>query len=964
MPKAPLVHVRVLAVLLFAFVSACATPQAAAPAGPGDQTAASAVRARPDSQVWPHERADIAPDSQVRYGVLGNGMRYALMRNTQPAGIVALRLRIASGALQETDPQRGLAHFLEHMAFNGSKNVPEGEMIKILERKGLAFGPDTDAYTSFGETVYMLDLPKNDASTLDTGLMLMRETADRLTIAEAAVQREKGVILSEERARDTPEYRLTKARFGFWLKGQRVPERFPIGLVETIKAADSAKLTDYYRRNYRPERAMLVATGDIDVDAVEAKIKAGFADWSQPGPAGADPDLGNPLTRGREAAVHVEPSGPTSVAMVFVSPADETLDSRAERIRETRRSVALDIVNRRLRKIARGAGAPFVAASVYRSDVERSATLAGLQVSTQPGGWSKGLAAGEQALRQALTFGVRQAELDREISENRAALATAVSGAQTRDTRGLASAIVGAFDERIVFTHPKDDLALFDEAIKGFDASMASALLAQTFTGSGPLLFLATSHPTEAGAVVAAYDASVAQPVAAAAEAVAAKFPYTDFGKPGIVATRARDAELDASFLIFANGVRLTIKRTPFEQGTIGVNVRFAGGTLALPQSPKGIAWAAPFAVSEGGLGKLDREAIDEATVGKILGLGLSFNEDAIDLEGETCPDDLLLQLQLLAAYAVDPGWRGDGLARLQAAAENQLASIEANPSRVLGRDAPAILRSGDGRFGFPSLAEARALKMDQIRGVIGPLLEKSPIEITIVGDVDPKAAEAAVASTFGALAQRAPWTAPAGADVLRFAAATKEPIALTHKGRADQAVGYVAFSGFDARETRKARAQRFVRQLMRLRLTEEFRERLGASYSPTAGDFASEAFAGFGLLSASAETPPKQVPEFFRIVDEIAAELRGGKFDDDLIARAREPLVDQAQTSERTNGFWLSALSDAQTDPRTVPAIKSRIRDLQTMSKTEIVAAATEILQPERRVRIVVGPVAASAKE
>ncbi|MFZ4603448.1 MAG: M16 family metallopeptidase [Caulobacterales bacterium] len=940
--------VRAFAALAFAMLVVCAPP-------PADAAKRGAEKA--EYLSWPHERSDVAPDPSVRYGVLGNGVRYALKRNTQPAGIVALRMRIAAGALQETDPQRGYAHFLEHMAFNGSKNVPEGEMIKILERSGLAFGPDTNAYTSFGETVYMLDLPKNDGALLDTGLMLMRETADRLTISAGAVEREKGVILSEERARDTPEYRAMKTRFGFWLKGQRLPERFPIGTIETLKAADSAKITAYYRGYYRPERALLVIAGDIDVDAVEAKIKAKFADWKATGKAGADPDLGSITKRGREAAVHVEASGSTSVTLSFLSAPDLTQDTRAKRIRETRRAVAIDVVNRRLQKLARAADPPFIAASAYRSDLEKSATLAGLSISTQTDAWEKGLAAGEQALRQALRFGVSQAELDREIAENRAALATTVAGADTRDTRGLASAIAQAFDERVAFTPPKDDLALFDAAVQGFTSADASALLRDSFSGEGPLVFLSTSKPTETAVVASAYDRSAAVAVAAPVEEKAVSFPYVDFGKPGVVATRSRDDALATDFLTFENGVRLTIKQTPFDMGQIGVNVRFAGGVLALPRAPKGLAWAAPFAAVEGGLGKLDKEGIDRATVGKVLGLGLSFDEDAVELGGDTRPEDLLLQLQLFAAYAVDPGWRGEGLARLQASAENQFASIAANPMRVIGRDGPALIRGGDPRFAFPTLADARALSITDVKNLVGPQLISSPIEIAIVGDVDPKAAEAAVAATFGALPKRAPWSPPKGADAIAFAPGSETPIALQHVGRADQAAAYVAFKGYDASDLRKMRAQRFVRQLMRLRLTEEFREKLGASYSPSANDFSSEAFAGFGFLSASAETPPKDAPSFFRIVDEIAAELRAGKFDEDLIKRAREPLVDQAETSERTNGYWLSALSDAQTDVRTIPAIKSRISDLKTMTKAEVVAAANEILQTNRRVRILVAP-------
>ena len=198
--------------ILLAFVAAAAL------AGP-----AAAPATTPS---WAQDRSDIAPDPGVRFGVLPNGMRYAIMRNTTPTGQTAIRLRIGSGSLEESDNQQGLAHVLEHMAFEGSTHVPRGEMIKILQRDGLAFGPDTNAQTGWTQTVYMLDLPGASPSLIDTGLMLMRETASELLIDPAALETERGVVLSEERLRDTPQYRATKAQIDLFAQNQRVTERF------------------------------------------------------------------------------------------------------------------------------------------------------------------------------------------------------------------------------------------------------------------------------------------------------------------------------------------------------------------------------------------------------------------------------------------------------------------------------------------------------------------------------------------------------------------------------------------------------------------------------------------------------------------------------------------------------------------------------------------------------------------
>ena len=170
--------------------------------------------------VWPQTVSDIPAEADIRFGVLANGMRYAILRNATPPGQTSLRLRIAAGSLQERDDQRGLAHFLEHMAFKGSTHVPAGEMLKILERKGVAFGPDSNAFTQFDQTFFKLDLPESDDDRVDTGLMLLREVASELILDQEAMDGERGVVLAEERLRDTPARALGKWQMTLFSRGK------------------------------------------------------------------------------------------------------------------------------------------------------------------------------------------------------------------------------------------------------------------------------------------------------------------------------------------------------------------------------------------------------------------------------------------------------------------------------------------------------------------------------------------------------------------------------------------------------------------------------------------------------------------------------------------------------------------------------------------------------------------------
>ena len=239
----------------------------------------SPLQAAQPATPWPQAVSDLQPDAAVRFGALTNGMKFAIMHNATPNRQVAIRFLVEAGSRDEDDDQRGLAHFLEHMAFRGSTHVAEDEMISLLQRKGLTFGPDVNAYTSFDHTIYKLNLPEADADTVSVGLMLMRETASELKLDPVAVERERGVILAEERIRDTPQARVDRAVNSLLLAGQLAPLRRPIGETIVIRNAGVDRLQDFYRANYRPDRATLIVVGDVDPATVEAGIRQRFEDW-------------------------------------------------------------------------------------------------------------------------------------------------------------------------------------------------------------------------------------------------------------------------------------------------------------------------------------------------------------------------------------------------------------------------------------------------------------------------------------------------------------------------------------------------------------------------------------------------------------------------------------------------------------------------------------------------------------
>jgi zinc protease len=909
---------------------------------------------------WPQVKSDVKADPNVRFGSLPNGMRYAIERQATPAGQASIRLRFDAGSLMETDDQQGLAHFLEHMAFNGSKNVPEGEMIKILERHGLAFGADTNASTNFSETVYKLDLPKTDDDTVDTSLKLLRESASELTLAQAAVDRERGVVLSEERSSDSPGYQVFKERMAFLLPGQRLPTRHPIGKVDVLKSAPAGLIADFYHHYYRPERATLVVVGDFDPAAMEAKIRARFGDWKAVGPAGLDPDLGRVQPRKTEAKLVVQPGTSLNLQLTWVRPPDTRPDRMATRRQDLIERLGFEVMNRRLSALARSPEPPFLGAAAFKADQEHSAEVTMVNVVAQPDGWRSALAAVDQEERRAVQYGVRQDELDREIAEERASAEAAVAGAATRRPSQIAEEIVGSLGDEEVVTSPAEDLAFFEETVKGLKADTVSAALKAAFAGQGPLLFMASPKSVNGGdkALLDEYASTLKVAVAAPTAPHQVAWPYASFGDAGKVAETKDVTDLDTVFVRFENGVRLTIKPTKFRDDEVLVRMNVGDGLQDLPRDHQSLAWFGNAFV-EGGLKKIDNEDTERVLASKVYGARFGVGEDAFVLSGGTRTADLPTEMQVLTAYLTDPGWRSEAFKRQQTAGKTVHDQMDGTDGGVMGRELSGLLHAGDRRFTYPSRDEIAKAQLSDLQAQIAPHLANDPVEVVIVGDVNVDKAIEAVARTVGSLpARRAESPVPAAQKAIAFPTANARPVLLTHKGRADQSIGYVAWPTNDLwANPQQALETDVLGEIMGLRLIDELREAQGITYSPSVSYAHSLTWTGWGYLSASVEVPPAKLDGFFTDVQKIAADLRTKDVTADELERAKKPRIDNIERARVTNQYWLGELSGAQADSRRLDFIRHMIPGTEQVTAADVKHAAELVLKDDKAFRLEVEP-------
>src|SRR6476469_1454735 len=302
-------------------------------------TAAAPAATTAGIPAWNLKSADLPADPSVRFGVLPNGMRYALKHNETPKGAAVIRFAFDVGMREAETTQAGIPHFIEHMAFNGSTNIPEGELVKRLERLGLAFGADTNAETDLEHTTYKLDLPNTNPETVDGALTFMRDIASELTLAPAAVDRERGILVSEYRVRNSPQLRRQLDALGREIPGGRFGPSI-VGTPETLAAITPAQLKAFYQGYYRPERATLVMVGDFDVGAMEKEIRSRFANWKGKGKSLESYVPAIPAVTATKVATFTDPSVPEIVQFDRVSDYTAPDNSVADERRQPLASIA------------------------------------------------------------------------------------------------------------------------------------------------------------------------------------------------------------------------------------------------------------------------------------------------------------------------------------------------------------------------------------------------------------------------------------------------------------------------------------------------------------------------------------------------------------------------------------------------------------------------------------------------
>lgn len=896
---------------------------------------------------WPVAESDLPAHPDLREGRLSNGLRYVILPNAEPRDRISLRLLVAAGSLHEADDERGLAHFVEHMAFRATRTHPAGTLVAALQRLGLGLGPDSAAFTSYDHTIYHLELPDPKEATLREGLRVFREYAEEVTFDPALIERERGVILSEKATRDTPAARTGEAGLRFLYPDSLHVRRPVIGTAESLRALTREQFVAFYDAWYRPERMAVIVVGAVKRDEVALLLEKELGSLRprgepRPDPIGATPER----AAAPDVAIFDDP-GLLGVGFTLEHPQPQppVADTHIRRVRALHEGLAFTMFHARLGRVAQEAAATFVAPYASLTPSLPGWRVAAFAASGKIDDWRQVAADLEREHRRAFLHGFSKSELDEARANFANSYAQATRTAATWPSDWLATRLADSVARGYVFVAP-------DRLEHDLSADLAAATLDQcalafrtAWTSAAPHVFVSAnpSFKITRAQIGEVLNTSRARPAPPRGEEDISEFAYTDFGPPGRLVRDEPIADLDVRLAEFANGARCNFKSTTFEADTLEIRLRVGDGHLSQPANQPGLDTLANAVFTPGGLSRHTAPEISRLLAGRTIGYTFQVEHDALLLSARCARRDLTLCLQILTAHLTDVALRPDAMREANARFGTLYASLNASPGGPISILGPRLMLGGDTRFGPPLANELTARTYEELWAWLDPQLKHGPIELSLVGDITWEEASRALAATVGALpARTARADTHAAIAAVKFAKPSPVPFLFGIDPKLNRSAIACYWPAPDLKNIREERRCRLLASVLADRLRIRLREELGTAYSPTAGFIDTRGLPHVNYYYLYAEVEPARVQQALALIQREAASLASRGPAADEFNRAHQPYIQRMAHDRRTNAYWgATVLGDAQLHPDRLDSARHRDADVPAITAAELAALA-----------------------
>lgn len=904
--------------------------------------------------------APLPLDPAIRTGRLPNGLTFFIRRNAQPETRAALRLAVKAGSIDEADDQRGLAHLLEHMAFNGSEHFKAGELVSYLESIGARFGPDVNAYTSFDETVYMLEVPTDRDSILERGFDALSDFAGAIALETAEIDKERGVVIEEWRLRQGAATRMQDAQLQGLFGESRYVDRLPIGLPEILKSFPAQRLRDFYRDHYRADRMAVIVVGDIDPPAIEALIRRHFSGLRTVPPAARTVHPIPPHPETRYVAVSDREAQASSVAIVHKRPL-EMFRTVGDYRRALLRSLVHQMIGGRFAEIARRPDAQFLRASSGDETLGRTSEAFTVSARVTDGGLERGLQAIAQEIARVKQHGFGNAELERAKKEMLAGLERAYNERDKSQSGGFASELIRHF----LTDEPAPGIAMELDLARRFLPSMTAAeasALVRELLGDDNRVVIATS-PEKAGIPVVtqavlrdALRAGSAASVEPWRDEVEGRALMATTPTPGTVRARREIAEIGVTVLTLSNGVEVWLKPTDFRNDQVSFTAYARGGVSLAPEAEYLDASLSTSLVAISGVGGINPIDLGKLTAGRIANAGVYMSSYTHGISGGSTPRDLETALQLAHLHFTAPNRDPAALELMKRRLEANLANQAQSPGAVFG-ERVRRLNTMDHYSSRPMRTEdLPRLSAERMHAYYGARFRNAAdFTFFFVGAFSVDQVTPLLTTYLASLPTTGAATSAIGGLRLQFPAGVqRETVKKGQEPRSQTAITFFADTGLDELESHRLRA---ATSILQTRLREVLREELGGTYSVGVGYSDTAPQRGYGTTSVQFGSSPENAERLTAaVMTELEKLRRDGPAETDVQV-VKETEKRDLETSFRQNNYWLNALQAAHLLGRDARTIPQRIARAESLSKENIHAAFRTYFPADRHTVVTLVP-------
>jgi zinc protease len=900
-------------------------------------------------------------DAAISQGTLPNGLQYYVRANKKPEKRAELRLVVKAGSILEDDDQQGLAHVVEHMAFNGTKNFPKHDVVQFLESLGMRFGADVNAFTSFDETVYMLTVPTDKPAVLDRALLILEDWAHNVTFDPAEIDKERPVVMEEWRLRRGAGARISDRVLPIMLKGSRYADRVPIGKTDVLQTFTPDRLTKFYADWYRPDLMAVVAVGDFDQTQVVGLVKNHFSGLVNPPNPRPRTTYDVPDRTGTSVAVLTDKELTTTNVEV-----DHLVPTRPYGTVGVYRQRMIDrlfgsMLSARLGEIAQKADAPFLGAGTGRGTIlGRKKDNTSLSATVKDGGSEKAIEAMFAEVGRVVRFGFTPTELDRQKQNMLRGRERGLAEKDNVTAASRADEYVRNFVTGETLPSLEDEYGLVARFADDITLDEINRMAKEWYPESNRLVIVrapdkaGVALPDEAS-LTAALKAGASAPITAYVDRVASATLLDTLPEPSRVVKTATRESLGVTEWELANGVKVVLKPTTFKQDEIMFRAFSPGGTSQASDADFVPATTATQVVTAGGLGRFSSADLGRVLTGKIASANPRIGELEEELLGSASPKDLETMFQLIYMRFTQP--RAD--AAIFATQTSQLKTLMANqantPAFAFASAMSEIMGQGHPRRRMPTAAMVDEWNLDKSFAFYKDrFADASDFTFVFVGNIDLAVMKPLAERYLGSLPSLG--RKEAGKDV-----GARTPTGVITKqvarGLEPKSQATIVYTGPMAFTAEQRVALRAMTEILQNRLLETIREDLGGTYSITARSGAQRQPIPQFSITIGFGCDPKRLDDLVaRVYQEIETFKRQGPTDTQ-VSDEREALLRDLEAGTKQNGYWVGQLAAKYENGENPDDILTAGDAYRKIDAAAIKAAANLYLKGDNRVQLTLVP-------